>query len=124
MDEDKDNTYLVSVIAEDDFLNKSILELKIIVRDVTDDLLTLTKDQLENILDKDLAITIESQLRDLSQNSRDSLKRLGTQLKEEFCKKNTKDQKDRTYAVDSSNLLKSLETNSFKVNFSDKLYDC
>lgn len=124
LDEDKDNTYLVSVIAEDDFLNKSILELKIIVRDVTDDLLTLTKDQLENILDKDLAITIESQLRDLSQNSRDSLKRLGTQLKDELCKKNTKGQKDRNDAVDSSSLLKSLETKSFKGNFSDKFYDC
>ena len=77
-----------------------------------------------HILDKDLAITIESQLRDLSQNSRDSLKRLGTQLKEELCKKNTKGQKDRNDAVDSSSLLKSLETKSFKGNFSDKFYDC
>ena len=67
LDEDKDNTYLVSVKAEDDFSNISILELRVIVRDVTDDLLTLTKDQLEFILDKDLALTIDSQLRDLSQ---------------------------------------------------------
>ena len=124
LDEDKDNTYLVSVKAEDDFSNISILELRVIVRDVTDDLLTLTKDQLEFILDKDLALTIDSQLRDLSQNSRDSLTRLGTQLTEDSCKKNIKDQNDSFDDTINSNLLKSLETKSFKGNFSDKFYNC
>ena len=120
LDEDSNNTYLVSVKAEDDFSNISILELKVIVRDVIDDLLTLTKDKLEFILDKDLALTIDSQLRDLSQNSRDSLMRLGTQLTEDSCKKNIKDKNDGFDNTINSNLLKSLETKSYKGNFSNK----